>query len=196
MADWQDPRRGENTPRNESKDSQRRLAICSVKLSMYICRVAFPDVNLSVSLSTALTRSSSTAGYRRPNEYRSPRESRRADTSQIILKSDNIPGMHQQLKARDDMKSHLLDNLFLPHGIFDYVSGWDYVGCAPSGLVFKHSGWSRCVQAELSDQKRKLAVTRRANGPPFHHPRSRHAPHRTVHHSRLQGWARTQARWH
>jgi hypothetical protein len=59
----------------QSKDSQRRLAICSVKLSMYICRVAFPDNSLSVSLSTALTRSRSTAGWRRLNEYHSLRES-------------------------------------------------------------------------------------------------------------------------
>ena len=55
MAD----RRGQGE--STSKDSQRRLAICSVKLSMYICRVAFPDDSLSVSLSTALTRSISTA---------------------------------------------------------------------------------------------------------------------------------------
>ena len=74
MADWRDPRRGEITSRT-SKDDQRRLAICSVKLSIYICRVAFPDNSLSVSLSIPLTRSSSTADYRRPNEYHSLRES-------------------------------------------------------------------------------------------------------------------------
>lgn len=47
------------------RDGQRRLAICNVKLSMYICSVAFPDDNFSVSLSTVLTRSSSTADNRR-----------------------------------------------------------------------------------------------------------------------------------
>jgi len=43
------------------QESQRRLAICNVRLSMYICRVAFPDDSLSVSFSAILTRSNSTA---------------------------------------------------------------------------------------------------------------------------------------
>lgn len=61
------------------------------------------------------------------------------------------------------MRTHILDGLFLPHGIFNNVTGRWQVGCTPPCLVIEHifgnftvqiekCGW--CLQVgELADQK-------------------------------------------
>lgn len=74
------------------------------------------------------------------------------------------------------MREHILDDLFLPHGIFNDVTCRYQVGCTPPRLVIEHIVEISTVLSvqevqmgmrELTDQKRKLAlvrVTRRESG--------------------------------
>lgn len=63
------------------------------------------------------------------------------------------------------MKGHVLNNLFLSHGIFDDVAGRGQIGCTPPCLVIEHFSRICCsargvqveCKKELADQNRKLA---------------------------------------
>lgn len=66
----------------------RRLAICTVRLSIYICSVSFPDVSLSTSFCVDLMRAKSAEVRSMADIYITAR----VRTAKVVLRCSNISG--------------------------------------------------------------------------------------------------------